>query len=123
MPAAGGDVKFRDKNNLVHIVAGAGPAPTPGTASTQLGKLKQANSSLKITSAPKVVTIKGRRVVKSSYSTQSAPNSVTGKRVTLMVDRYQLVNRGKPVTVDLGTPKGVDNVDAYRLMIESFRSA
>src|SRR5207237_10400282 len=51
---SGGDVKFRDKNNLVHIVAGAGPAPTPGTASTQLGKLKQANSSLKITSAPKV---------------------------------------------------------------------
>jgi hypothetical protein len=23
--------------------------------------------------------------------------------------------------VDLGTPEGVDNVDAYRLMIESFR--
>jgi hypothetical protein len=120
---SGRDVKFKDKNNLVHIVAGTGPAPTPGAASAQLAKLKQANPSFRITSAPKVVTIKGRRIVKSGYSTESTPNAVTGKRVTLIVDRYQLVNRGRPVTVDLGTPKGVDNVDAYRLMIESFRSA
>jgi hypothetical protein len=46
---------------------------------------------------------------------------VTGKRVTLLVDRYQLASAGKTATVDLGTPKGVDNVDAYRMMIESFR--
>jgi len=44
-----------------------------------------------------------------------------GKRVTLVVDRYELAANGKKATVDLGTPKGVDNVDAYRLMIESFR--
>jgi len=78
---------------------------------------------LKITSQPRVVTIKGKQVVKSGYSTESAPNAVTGKRVLLLVDRYQLVNKGKPVTVDLGTPKGVDNVDAYRMMIESFKSS
>ena len=24
-------------------------------------------------------------------------------------------------TIDLGTPKGVDNVDAYRMMIQSFK--
>ena len=120
---SGKDVKFKDKNNLVHILAGAGPAPTPASASAELAKLKRANSSFKVTTAPKAVTIKGRKVVKSGYSTESAPNAVTGKRVTLLVDRYQLVNRGKPVTVDLGTPEGVDNVDAYRLMIESFKSA
>ena len=28
---------------------------------------------------------------------------------------------GKEAIVDLATPVGVDNVDAYRLMIESFR--
>jgi asparagine N-glycosylation enzyme membrane subunit Stt3 len=120
---AGKDVKFKDKNNLVHSVASPGPAPTPASASAQLTKLKQGNPSLRVTSQPKVVTIKGRRVVKSGYSTESAPNAVTGKRVTLLVDRYQLVNSGKAVTVDLGTPKGVDNVDAYRMMIESFKAA
>jgi hypothetical protein len=120
---AGKDVKISDKNNVVHIVTGSGPAPTPQTASAELAKLKSATPSLKITSQPQVLTIKGKKVVKSGYSTESAPNAVTGKRVLLLVDRYQLLNKGKPVTVDLGTPKGVDNVDAYRMMIESFKSS
>ena len=51
----------------------------------------------------------------------SAPNPVTGKRVTLVVDRYYMSNARHHAVVDLGTPQGVDNVDAYRLMIESFR--
>jgi len=55
------------------------------------------------------------------YSTQSAPNPVTGKRVTLTVDRYYFSRAGNVATIDLGTPVGVDNVDAYRLMSESFR--
>jgi len=59
--------------------------------------------------------------VKVVYTTETAPNSVTGKRLTLVVDRYYLWHAGKQAVVDLGTPQGVDNVDAYRLMIESFR--
>lgn len=120
---SGKDVKISDKNNLVRIVTGTGSAPTPQSAGAELVKLKAATPSLKVTSQPKVTSVKGRKVVKSGYSTASAPNSVTGKRVLLLVDRYEFVNKGKPVTVDLGTPKGVDNVDAYRLMIESFKSS
>ncbi len=116
------DVKFKDKNNLVHIVVGGGPAPTTRSASAELAKLERATPWLKVLNPPKAVTIKGRPEIKSGYSTESAPNPVTGKRVLLLVDRYQLLNKGKPVTVDLGTPKGVDNVDAYRMMIESFKS-
>ncbi len=67
------------------------------------------------------MTISGAPVVKVVYSTQSAPNPVTGKRVTLLVDRYYLAHGAKEAIVDLGTPQGVDNVDAYRLMIESFK--
>jgi hypothetical protein len=117
---SGKDVTFKDKNNIVHIVTGTGGAPTAGQASAQLAKLKRSNPSLVVTSSPKQVTIKGKPVIKSGYLTRSAPNPVTGKRVTLLVDRYQLASAGKTATVDLGTPKGVDNVDAYRMMIESF---
>jgi hypothetical protein len=46
---------------------------------------------------------------------------VTGKRVLLLVDRYVLPTAGRYAIADLGTPKGVDNVDAYRKMIGSFR--
>ena len=41
--------------------------------------------------------------------------------MTLTVDRYYLWHSGRRAVVDLGTPVGVDNVDAYRLIIESFR--
>jgi hypothetical protein len=41
--------------------------------------------------------------------------------VTLTVDRYEVVKGGRRAVVDLGTPVGVDNVDAYRMMIESLR--
>jgi hypothetical protein len=54
------------------------------------------------------------------YSTTSKPDPVTGKRSLLSVDRYYLQKGGRRVIVDLGTPHGVDNVDAYCLMIASF---
>jgi hypothetical protein len=65
--------------------------------------------------------VAGKPAFKVVYSTESAANAVTGKRVKLVVDRYYLWHGGRRAVVDLGTPEGVDNVDAYRLMIESFR--
>jgi hypothetical protein len=118
---SGRDVKFQDKNNIVHVVAGSGHPATVQQASADLTRLKRSNPSLVVVMAPKRVTIKGNAVIQSRYSTRSAPNPVTGKRVTLLVDRYQVAGPGKAAIVDLGTPKGVDNVDAYRLMIESFK--
>ena len=44
-----------------------------------------------------------------------------GKRVVLMVDRYELAKKGRVAVIDLGTPTGVDNVDAYRMISESFK--
>lgn len=118
---SGKNVRFKDKNNVVHVVVVPGAGATPRTASAELATLGRSSLSLKVTIPPRLTTIKGQKVVKSGYSTQSAPNPVTGKRVTLLVDRYQLASNGEKATVDLGTPKGVDNVDAYRLMIESFK--
>jgi hypothetical protein len=59
--------------------------------------------------------------VKTRYTTQSAQDPVTGRSVLLIVDRYVVDNKGRVATVDLGTPQGVDNIDAYRKMINSFR--
>ena len=78
-------------------------------------------TGVQIRTAPQATTISGKPGFKVVYSTESAPNSVTGKRLRLVVDRYYLWNAGRRAVVDLGTPEGVDNVDAYRLMIESFR--
>jgi hypothetical protein len=114
------DVSFTDKNNIVHVVIARGPAPTAASVRSELTRLKASNPSLTFT-APHPIQIKAGTAVKSTYTTLSAPNPVTGKRVLLIVDRYEFGRAGKRATVDLGTAKGVDNVDAYRLIINSFR--
>src|SRR4051794_1124995 len=115
--STGTRLTFRDKNNIVRVVVGAGGAATPASVRADVGRLHGA----RMQSAPKTITISGAPAVKVVYSTESDPNSVTGKRVKLVVDRYYLWKNGRRAVIDLGTPEGVDNVDAYRLMIESFR--
>jgi hypothetical protein len=58
---------------------------------------------------------------KTTYSRMSAPDPVTGKRLRLVTDRYEYGNQGKVAVLDLATPVGVDNVDAYRMISESFQ--
>jgi hypothetical protein len=113
----GTTVVFRDKNNIVRINVASGRTPTVAAIEHELRRLRAA----RIVSAPQPMQLPGGRAYKVVYSTESAPNTVTGKRVTLVVDRYYLARGGRRAIVDLGTPQGVDNVDAYRLMIESFR--
>jgi hypothetical protein len=112
-------VTFRDKNNLVRVLVRPGATPTTASVSSQLAALRRANSTLTFT-APHAVTLRAGSAIRARYTTVTAPNSVTGRRVKLVVDRYELARGGRVAIVDLGTPVGVDNVDAYRMMIESF---
>jgi hypothetical protein len=114
---SGKRVTFRDKNNIVRIVVSSGAAPTKASVQADIGGLTAAH----LQSGPQAMTLPHAKAYKVVYSTESAPNAVTGKRVKLVVDRYYVWKPGRLAVVDLGTPEGVDNVDAYRLMIESFR--
>jgi hypothetical protein len=116
----GARVTFQDKNNLVRVTVSKGGSVSVAGAAAEMNRLKQQTPSLRF-DAPTQLTVSGKPIVKVLYSTESAPNSVTGKRVTLAVDRYYVPGAGKHAVVDLGTPQGVDNVDAYRLMIQSFQ--
>ena len=117
---SGSDVSFRDKNNIVHIAIGPGSQPTAATASAGLARERARTPSLRA-GKPQSMVLKAGKAIKVTYTTESTPNPVTGKRVKLIVDRYVLPGRGGRVaTVELGTARGVDNVDAYRMMIQSF---
>jgi hypothetical protein len=113
-------VSIKDKNNLVRIAVSNGPAPTTASVQAQLAALKRSTPALS-TGSVQTISLKSGPAVKATYTTQSAPNPVTGKQVTLMVDRYVLSHGGRVAIVELGTPTGVDNVDAYRRMIQSFK--
>jgi hypothetical protein len=117
---SGGNVTFRDKNNLVRVQVAPGSAPTPSSVAAQLNALKRSSPTLSF-KAPQTVTIGSSSGVKAVYTTESAPDPVTGKRVKLTVDRYELAHAGHVATVEEGTPQGVDNIDAYRMMIQSFK--
>jgi hypothetical protein len=113
-------ITFSDKNNLVRVVIANGSKPTVASVTQQLQTLKRSTHSLTFTSA-RPISLPAGPAVAATYVTQSAPDPVTGKRVTLIVNRYVVARGNRVATVDLGTPKGVDNVDAYRKMIQSLR--
>ncbi|MDX6409486.1 MAG: hypothetical protein QOE13_2557 [Gaiellaceae bacterium] len=117
---AGNRVTFSDKNNLVRTVIQPGGAPSLVQVSAEMKALQASTPSLRFQS-PQRVQVSGRSATKVVYTTESAPNPVTNKRVQLTVDRYYLAQGGKRAIMDLGTPVGVDNVDGYRLMVQSFR--
>ena len=116
----GSAVTIQDKNNLVRISLTAGSRPTASDVRAQLAALKRLTPTL-AAGAVRPVSLKSGPAVRASYTTQSAPNPVTGKSVKLTVDRYVLGHAGRVAVIDLGTPVGVDNVDAYKRMIESFK--
>ena len=111
-------VMFRDKNNIVRVVVTKGASPSPDRVRRDVAQLRGA----RVKGPPRPLTLPAGHAFKVVYATTSPPSPVTGKRVTLVVDRYYIGGlAGRQAVVDLGTPEGVDNVDAYRLMIESFR--
>jgi hypothetical protein len=110
-------VTFRDKNNVLRAVVTAGAVWTKASVTADAHALRGAH----VQSGPQTITLSGKPAFKVVYRTVSAPNAVTGKRVTLTVDRYYLWKPGRRAVLDLGSPVGVDNVDAYRMISESFR--
>jgi hypothetical protein len=117
---SGSDVTFQNMNNIVHIVIAKGALPSAAAAGAELRASSKSASSLKV-GATQSLTVSGAPALKLSYSTTSPPNPVTGKRVQLLVDRYLYAKGGKRATIDLATAKGVDNVDAYKMMSRSFK--
>lgn len=120
---------IQDKNNLIRIDATSAAAPSTQSIAADMQQLRSSEPTLTSTPAdaspscqngskhPKVA----RATFHVVYHTQSAPSPVTGKRATLDVDRYYYPHAGTVAVVDFGTPRGVDNVDAYCQMAASFR--
>jgi hypothetical protein len=50
----------------------------------------------------------------------SPPDPVTGKQIPSTVDRYYVPGATGLAIVSLSTPDGVDNVDAFRTMIQTY---
>jgi len=117
---SGPDLTFADKDNTVHVVISQGASPTVSSVSAELAKEAASDPTLK-PGKPQAVKLPSGPAVHVVYHVQGPADPVTGKRPTLMIDRYVLASKGRVATVDEATPVGVDNVDAYRMIIHSFK--
>ena len=117
---SGSNVTFQDKSNTVTITVTSGSAPTPSSVGKQL-KQQAANDPCLSPGTPQTATVGPNQAVKVTFTTRGAKSPVTGQRNKVTVDRYVFFKGGRVATVDLSNPVGVDNVDAYRMISESFR--
>jgi hypothetical protein len=115
----GDGVIIKDKDSSETVAITAAPADVAAfVASTDLPAL-QGQPGFKLI---KQDTVKAgsSKYVHLAFHLTSPPDSVTGKQVPQTVDRYYVPGPNGLAVVSLATPDGVDNVDAFRQMIESF---
>ena len=110
-------IKDKDSSETVAIVAPAADLAAY-VASTDLPAL-QTQPGFKLIKQDTVTAGKSKYVHLALHLT-SPPDSVTGKQVPQTVDRFYVPGPNGLAVVSLATPDGVDNVDAFRQMIESF---
>jgi hypothetical protein len=113
-------VVIRDKDSS-ETVAIAAPATDPAAwiASTDLPAL-QAQAGFKLDKQDRV-KVGSSRYEHLVYHLPAPLDPVTGKQVPSTIDRYYVPGPAGLAVVSLSTPDGVDNVDAFRQMIESFK--
>lgn len=113
----GAAISFRDRGNAVRVAVAAGAAPTPATVVADVRAIRGASAAGRV----RTLKLGGGMAVELTFTSVGPPDPVTGKRLTITTDRYELGSKGRVATLDLSTPVGVDNVDAFRLISDSFR--
>jgi hypothetical protein len=113
-------VVIRDKDSSEAVAIRTAQADIPTVViSSDLSAL-QAQPGFKL-DQKNTVKVGGSTYVHLVYHLPAPPDPVTGKQVPSTVDRYYVPGPNGLAVVSLSTPDGVDNVDAFRQMIESFR--
>ena len=120
---SGTSVTFTDKLNTVQVDAQPGSAVTVASAKkTDVPALANSTRAFKLSSVTQVTLPAGPAVL-ISYQANSDPNPVTGKQYRLDVLRYELFHAGTRTTLTLLSPVGADNVDPWRIVTQSLKTA
>jgi hypothetical protein len=113
-------VAITDKDSAETVAVVTGNTHPQAMARADLSRLTRGSKSFHLISS-RVEALPAGPSVRAQYRTLSPKDPVTGKRVPVLVDRYYISGHGKEAVLTLQTPRGVDNVDAFRLIAHSFR--
>lgn len=115
-----GGVLISDKDSSETVAIAAAPADlATWITSVDLPAL-QAQAGFKLDKQDRV-KVGGSSYDHLVYHLPAPADPVTGKQVPSTIDRYYVPGPAGLAMVSLSTPDGVDNVDAFRQMIESFK--
>jgi hypothetical protein len=117
----GGGVTISDKDSSETVtVPSSQISSVSHFAATDLAQLARTAPRFHIITKTTAGSVPGM-ATHVQYQTLSPQDPVTGKRVPVIVDRYYIPGPRKLAVLTLATPRGVDNVDAFRLIARSFR--
>jgi hypothetical protein len=119
----GSNVKFTDHFDGERVgVSASAAAPTVDSARANQVPAIFATGRAVTIEVVKSATLSNRTpVIEIAYSSNSAPDAVTGKQVRLSDLTYLYYSRGKVAALTLWAPNGTDNVDQWKRISESFR--
>lgn len=116
---AGDGVMIRDKDSSETVAI----VPAPADVATWVGATDlpalESQAGFKLIKQDQV-KVGSAMLTHLAYHLPAPPDPVTGKQVPSTVDRYYVPGPHGLALISLSTPDGVDNVDAFRQMIESF---
>lgn len=118
---SGANVSFADKLHIISVdSSNADQAPTADSVTAEeLPALASRTEAFEQVSVKKIDLPAGPAVL-VKYRANSQPDSVTGKKIRMEVDRYELFKDGKLAALSISAPAGSDNVDVSRQISRSF---
>jgi hypothetical protein len=121
-PLPSDGIRFADKDSFVSVMLQDQPASgslvdyAAGSGATESAKEFQQF----VQTGVKAVSLPAGQAALLTFQGLSAPDPVTGKTVTLAIDRYYIPGPNYLAVLTEATPQGVDNVDAFRQIAQSF---
>lgn len=115
-------VRFVDKYDAVAVTVtrGADRPTVAGVKGKEVFALTRRVRAVRVQRV-RAVTLPAGDAVLVEYTSNSAPNAVTGKAVRLENERFLFYRDGRLFALTLSAPYGADNVDQWRRMSRSFR--
>jgi hypothetical protein len=118
----GSNVRFTDKLDgvAVTMTRAASPVTAARNRSTIVADIKRSASGVRVTSLHDVRLPAGAAVL-VTYTSDSAIDPVTGRRVRLEDHAYLFFRGGRQAVLTLWAPVGADNADQWTRIAQSFR--
>jgi hypothetical protein len=118
----GTDVNFVDKLDGVKVtITPADTAPTTDSVrNNEVATLLKSGRAVQVGKVQNAKLPEGS-VVQIEYTSNSEPDSVTGKQVRLENQMFLFFQNGHLATLTLWAPLGADNIDQWQRMSQSFR--